>query len=63
MTKEKRCGDCKYMGSETGENLTDEHGKVLGSYHFCMNSKSIYKACIETATRCNQYERGMEEEE
>ncbi len=60
MDEGKRCGDCKYIGAETGEELVDRCGTVIGFYHFCENSKSMYKVCIKTATRCNQYENDCE---
>ena len=43
--KEKHCGKCKYFGELLTENL-----------HRCNNDKSIFKACLETATACLEYE-------
>ena len=42
---DKCCGNCKYCGEVLKDNL-----------HSCNNNKSIFKACLETATGCEKFE-------
>lgn len=42
---DKYCGNCKYCGEVLKDNL-----------HSCNNNKSIFKACLETATGCEKFE-------
>lgn len=42
---DRHCGDCKYCGELLKDNL-----------HSCNNDKSIFKACLETATGCEKFE-------
>lgn len=42
---DKHCGNCKYCGEVLKDNL-----------HSCNNSKSIFNACLETATGCEKFE-------
>ena len=42
---DKHCGNCKYCGEVLKDNL-----------HSCNNNKSIFKACLETATGCEKFE-------
>lgn len=42
---DKCCGNCKYCGEVIKDNL-----------HSCNNNKSIFKACLETATGCVKFE-------
>lgn len=41
----RRCGNCKYFGEVLNDNM-----------HSCNNDKSIFKACLETATGCEKFE-------
>ena len=41
----KHCGNCKYCG----EVLEDD-------FHSCNNDKSMFKACLATATGCDKFE-------
>lgn len=56
--EEKKCGSCKYLGSQTGEFL-DIYG-TMRPLCICKNDKSIYKSCLEIATACKQYEKKNE---
>lgn len=49
----RRCGNCKYFGEVLKENDTP---------HSCNNNKSIFKACLETATGCEKFEPQESEE-
>ena len=42
---DKHCGNCKYCGEVLKDNL-----------HSYNNDKSIFKACLETATGCEKFE-------
>ena len=42
---DKHCGNCIYCGEVLKDNL-----------HSCNNDKSIFKACLETATGCEKFE-------
>lgn len=48
---DKHCGACKYCGEVLKDNL-----------HSCNNDKSIFKACLETATGCEKFEPQKSEE-
>lgn len=53
---EKTCGKCRYFGEPLGTfHETKE-------FHRCHNEKSIFKACLSTATGCEKYERKEGEE-
>lgn len=54
MTEEKKCGNCKYLGVQTGEFL-DMYG-TMRPLCICENGKSMYKSCLEIATGCNKFE-------
>lgn len=41
----EHCKDCKYCGEVLKDN-----------FHSCNNDKSIFKACLETATGCEKFE-------
>lgn len=41
----RRCCNCKYFGEILKDNI-----------HSCNNNKSIFKACLETATGCEKFE-------
>lgn len=58
---DRRCGNCKYIGAKTGEDL-DIHGKMQ-SLHFCENNKSIFDACIKTAPGCDEFKIQAESED
>ena len=58
---DRRCGNCKYIGAETGEDI-DLLGEMQ-KLHFCENNKSIFKVCIKTATGCNEFKSQAESEE
>lgn len=58
---DRQCGNCKYFGAETGEDL-DIRGEIMQFLHFCENDKSIFKTCLETATGCNKFEPRESEE-
>ena len=46
---EKPCGKCRYFGEPLGTfHETKE-------FHRCHNEKSIFKACLATATGCEKY--------
>ena len=49
---DRHCGNCKYCG----ELLSD-------GFHSCNNDKSIFKACLETATGCKEFELREESED
>jgi hypothetical protein len=57
---DRRCGNCKYIGAETGEKI-DLRGEMQ-SLHFCENDKSVFKACIKTATGCREFKQQEESE-
>ena len=50
-SEDKHCGNCKYCGEVLKDNL-----------HSCNNDKSIFKACLETATGCERFEPQESEE-
>lgn len=54
MNKNKHCGDCKYIGADTGECIGEQ------PLHFCENGKSIFKVCLETASSCECFEKEEE---
>ena len=41
----RRCGNCKYFGEVLNDTM-----------HSCNNNKSMFKACLETATGCEKFE-------
>ena len=47
----KRCGNCKYIGTKNGDYLKMPNGEIQ-YYYFCENKKSMFDACIRTATGC-----------
>ena len=52
---EKTCGKCRYFGEPLGtfyEILTSHETREL---HRCNCEKSIFKACLATATGCAKY--------
>ena len=49
---DKHCGNCKYCGEVLKDN-----------FHSCNNNKSIFKACLETATGCGKFEPQESEEQ
>ena len=49
---DKYCGNCKYCGEVLKDDL-----------HSCNNNKSIFKACLETATGCAKFEPQESEEQ
>ena len=52
---EHPCGKCKYFGEPTGEKYSDgSNGEK--DFHRCHNEKSIFKACLSTASGCLKYE-------
>ena len=48
---DKHCGNCIYCGEVLKDNL-----------HSCNNDKSIFKACLDTATGCEKFEPHESEE-
>lgn len=50
---EKRCGNCISYGAELSNK---------DNTHICYNNKSIFKACLETATACEKFESQTESE-
>lgn len=54
MTEEKKCGNCKYLGTWTGE-FSYFHDKAQ-PLHYCENDKSMFVSCIEMATGCDKFE-------
>lgn len=58
---DRRCGNCKYIGAETGKTLYIRG--ELQPAHFCENEKSIFKNCLETATGCMKFKPREEGEE
>ena len=48
---DKHCGNCIYCGEVLKDNL-----------HSCNNDKSIFKACLESATGCENFEPQESEE-
>lgn len=49
-----KCNDCKYCGGET---------MTKNNTHFCNNTKSIYKVCLENATACEKFELNAKSDE
>lgn len=53
----RHCGNCKYFGEKTGQVINDK------DLHRCHNDKSIFKGCLSSATGCNKFEKGTEDDE
>lgn len=51
--KNLKCKSCKYFGERNGDYVLF-NSKI--PIHTCHSSKTIFKACIAEATRCNYYE-------
>ena len=53
-----KCGNCKYLGAESGSYYKTEDSK----FHFCENEKSIFKVCLESASACHYFEKEPDKE-
>ena len=60
LFKDKRCGNCKYIGAATGDVLYIRGN--IHPLHFCENEKTPCKACLGMATGCMKFEPQEESE-